>query len=213
VATDLIFGGSLGVTTADASTHVSLLHWGLPPTAGAGAADAVAFVLLALAPLTVAWATWRTLEREHPQNEQEVFLRAFLVAIGFAVTAWMAALFGRTLLAAIASHWRREVGVALVRPAVASSFGLALLWGIAGAVSTAFAWSRRRALAWASPGPPGAAPPTASEPAGPTTSATRLAPPPPVPGRSHARGRRCSACGAPVEAPAKFCKACGAALP
>src|SRR5581483_9578927 len=94
-----------------------------------------------------------------PANEQRALATGAVVAGGFGVTAWLAALIGRiTLVAYVGPNrdrgWfsappaelRRSVhGIAVVaRPDPGSVLGLGLLWGLIGGVGAAAVWAVRR---------------------------------------------------------------------
>jgi hypothetical protein len=193
---DFALGGALGGLPAafgfgSSSGPTSLAHFGLPPSADAGAAPAWLFVVLLVAPVAVAVTVWRRLERTRPGPEQEALAVGAWTAAGFAAAAWLLALVGRILLLAavappgvrsasppaLALIGGRGVGVgALVvaRPNPVSVLFLALVWGLAGGLGAAFLWAGRHGARWRVPGraadqPPageGEPPPAGREPSG-----------------------------------------------
>jgi hypothetical protein len=196
-----VVGLSLGAALADAAMgaalggvtgHSSLLHFGLPARPDSGAAPLWLFVVLLLAPALVGLAVWRRLDRERPADEQRALSTGAVVAGGFGLTAWLAALAGRITLVAYVgpnsdSGWfsappaqlRRSVhGVAVIaRPDPGSVLGLGLLWGLIGGVGAAAVWAVRHGARWpvvasaAAPLPPPGPPSAAGPPPGPPPSA------------------------------------------
>ena len=123
--------------------HLSLLHFGFPPEGGAGAAPTAVFLLLALAPALVAWSLFRELRRRPPAEEQDAIAAAFACAAGFAAAALAGAVASAIWLTAIASDLARPGGMLVARPSVVGTLGLAMVWGLLGALGAALLLSRR----------------------------------------------------------------------
>ena len=123
---------------------LSLLHFGFPPEAGTGAAPAVVFLLLALAPALVAWSLGRELRRRPPAEEQDALAAGFAAAGGFAAAALAGAVASRIWLMAAASDLTRPGGMLVARPSVGGTLGLALVWGLLGGLGAALVVARRR---------------------------------------------------------------------
>jgi hypothetical protein len=124
--------------------HLSLLHFGFPPEPGAGAAPAVAFALLALAPALVAWSLGRELRRRPPAEEQDALAAGFAAAGGFAAAALAGAVASALWLAAAASDLARPGGMLVARPSVVGTVGVALVWGLVGGLGAALFLNRGR---------------------------------------------------------------------
>ncbi len=197
---------AMGAAIGLGSGHVSLLHFGFPPTFDAGAAPIPFFVLLVLAPAAIAWITLRRLEAERPASEQEVLRVAFVIGIAFAVTAWFTTLVSQVALGAYAAGDDGDgTGVSLLaRPSVAGVLGLGLLWGLAGALGSSFLWARQQGVGWTAA--PGDAGPTTPSPEG-------QYPPPPPRGRPSGSepmaADPCGECGFPLTEADAFCPGCG----
>lgn len=180
--------GDLGTSIAgNVYDHVSLFHWGFPPGNDAGTATPLLLVLLASAPLAVGWIAYRQLERRGARSEQDVWAVGFLVGLGFALVAFLAAFFGRILAGAFASDLERS-GDLFIRPSIAAALGLGLLWGVVGGLGAGYVWARRHDMAVRL---------TSGAPAGGAGGLPATA------------GASCPRCGAAVAAPAAFCSACG----
>jgi hypothetical protein len=123
--------------------HLSLLQFGFPPDAGAGAAPAAAFLLLALAPALVAWSLARELRRRPPAGEQDALAAGFAAAGGFAAAALAGALASAVWLTAVASDLARPGGTLVARPSVTGTAGLAFVWGLVGGLGAAVLLRRR----------------------------------------------------------------------
>jgi hypothetical protein len=164
---DFAMGAALGLGSLFGQPvgHVSLAHFGLPPTADAGAAPAWLFVVLLVAPAAVGAIVWRRLERQRPAQEQDALAVGAATAAGFAATAWLFAMIGRiVVLAAIAppdSQGQAANALALLRgrgagigtlaaaqPNPVSVGFLALLWALAGGLGAAFLWASRHHARW-----------------------------------------------------------------
>jgi hypothetical protein len=174
---------ALGAAIGLASGHTSLLHFGFPPQADAGAAPVPFFLLLAVAPALVAWTVLSRLDRDQPASEQDATKTGFLVAIGFAATAWVAALLSRVVLGAGVLGGDGASVFLVARPSPAGVIGLGLLWGLVGGLGASYYWARQRGVGWK-----GAAAGTAP-----------------------LDDRRCASCGSPV-AGGRFCSNCGTPL-
>jgi hypothetical protein len=181
---DVAMGAAVGLGSvfAQPAGHLSLVHFGLPPGADAGAAPAWLFVVMLAAPGAVALTVWRRLDHLRPAQEQDALAVGAGTAAGFAAMAWLLALVGRiVLLAAIAPptvSGQSASALALLRgrgpgvgtfvtaqPNPVSVFFLALFWALAGGLAAAFLWASRHHARWqVSPGgeaaPPSAAGPT-----------------------------------------------------
>jgi hypothetical protein len=182
----VLVDAGMGAALGGVSGHTSLFHYGLPAGPDAGAAPGWLFVALVLAPAAVAAAVWRRLERDRPADEQGALAVGAATAVGFAATAWLAALIGRIVLLAAVTVPRDGLGSALqftplpaqagrvsvgtlvaLRPNPAAVLGLGLLWGLAGGLGAAFLWASRHNARWqisgaapaAGPAPPPPPPP------------------------------------------------------
>jgi len=164
---DVAMGGAVGLGSvfAQPAGHLSLVHFGLPPGADAGAAPAWLFVVMLAAPGAVALTVWRRLEHLRPTQEQDALAVGAATAAGFAAMAWLLALVGRiVLLAAIAPptvSGQSASALALLRgrgpgvgtfvtaqPNPVSVFFLALFWALAGGLGAAFFWASRHQARW-----------------------------------------------------------------
>jgi hypothetical protein len=197
---DFAMGAALGLGSLFGQPvgHLSLVHFGLPPAAGAGAAPVWLFVVLLAAPAAVGLTVWRRLERLRPTQEQDALAAGAATAAGFALCAWFLALVGRiTLLAAISppGAGSQSATLALLRgrgpgagtfvaaqPNPVSVFFLALFWALAGGLGAAFLWASRHQARWqvTSAAGSGDAPP-APPPTPPAGAETEPRTPPPRP--------------------------------
>ena len=190
---DFAMGAALGLGSlfAQPAGHLSLAHFGLPPGPDAGAAPAWLFVVLLVAPAAVAAVVWRHLYRVRPTQEQDALAVGAATAAGFAGAAWLLALIGQVaLVAAVAPPGARsdlEDAIGLLRgqgpgigtlvaaqPNPISVLFLALLWGLAGGLGAAFLWASRHNARWQVTGSSDPAPPPATPPPEPGTSAWLL---------------------------------------
>ena len=119
---------------------------------------------MALVPVTLAAAVWRRLERERPPDEQGALAVGAATGIGFALSAWLAALVGRVVVLAAVSRGsgvggaasrivpvplRGTVGTLVaLRPNPAAILGLGLLWGVGGGLGAAFVWASGHDAEW-----------------------------------------------------------------
>jgi len=212
---DFAVGAALGLGSLFGQPvgHLSLAHFGLPPTADAGAAPAWLFVVLLVAPAAVGAIVWRRLERQRPTHEQDALAVGAATAAGFAATAWLFAMVGRiVVLAAIAppnSQGQAVNALALLRgrgggigtlvsaqPNPTSVGFLALLWALAGGLGAAYFWASRHHARWQVGGDAGA-PPAPTVPSVPPAEPRPSGPPPP-PGEG---GQEGEAGGDPPEKP------------
>jgi len=198
---DVAMGAAVGLGSvfAQPAGHLSLVHFGLPPAADAGAAPAWLFVVMLAAPAAVGFTVWRRLEHLRPEQEQEALGIGAATAAGFAAMAWLLALVGRiVLLAAIAppgALGRSASPLALLRgrgpgvgtfvsaqPNPVSVFFLALFWALIGGLGAAFLWASRHHARWQlSPGGepgPAPAPPAPEPPASPPAAPAPVGPEP-----------------------------------
>jgi hypothetical protein len=169
--TDFAMGAALGLGSffGESAGHVSLARFGLPPGPDAGAAPAWLFLVLLVAPATVAATVWRRLDHLCPAQEQDALAVGAATAVGFAGTAWLMALVGRiSVFAAIAppgAGGQSASALALIRgrgpgvgtlvaaqPNPVSVLFLALLWALAGGLGAAFLWASRHHAIWQVPG-------------------------------------------------------------
>lgn len=205
-----LLDAAMGAALGGVGGHTSLVRFGMPAGADAGAAPVWVYVAVLLAPAAVAATVWRRLERDRPAEEQGALAVGAATAVGFAAAAWLAALVGRIVVLAGVSRIdgmsgsgifpgspppgladARETAGALValRPNPAAVLGLALLWGLIGGLGAAFLWASRHNARWQISGPGGGAaatparPPAGPAPQGPTTAVapTDVLPPSPVP--------------------------------
>ncbi len=231
-ATVLAMGGSvaLGETVGGAAEDpISLWSW----EALGGRTDAAAplplFLLLFAAPVVVHLVTRRRLRRLGPQDEQAGLQTGFAIAVGFTVSAWLAALTSPLVISATA---RGSEHLALAAsPSPGAAFGLGLLWSLIGALGAALLWARQRGIGWL----PRAAI-TARTPLATSNGTTSwggdsdLAPPPPQAAwadsagasprpphqaseQPHARPRSCPSCQTANRSGAAFCSGCGSRIP
>ena len=163
---DFAMGAALGLGSLFGQPvgHVSLVHFGLPPAADAGAAPAWLFAVLLVAPAAVAAVVWRHLEQTRPSQEQDALAAGAATAAGFAGAAWLLAMVGRiSLLAAVAPTNTSGDNSALLllrgrgsgigtlvsaQPNPMSVLFLALVWGLAGGLGAAFLWASRHNARW-----------------------------------------------------------------
>lgn len=164
---DFAMGAALGLGSLFAQPvgHLSLARFGLPPGPDAGAAPVWLFAVLLVAPLTVAGVVWRHLERLRPTQEQDALAAGAATAMGFAGAAWLLALVGRVaLVAAIAPPGSpgdlatplgllqgRGPGIGTLisaQPNPITVGFLALVWGLAGGLGSAFLWASRHNARW-----------------------------------------------------------------
>jgi hypothetical protein len=181
----VLVDAAMGAALGGVSGHISLFHFGLPAGPGAGAAPGWLFVALALVPAAVAAAVWRRLDRVRPADEQGALTVGAATAVGFAFTAWLAALVGRVVVLAAVNRsatgplgypggggpdFRSSVGsLVAARPNPAAVLGLALLWCLAGGLGAAFLWASRHNARWqisggGGPAQEGGAPPEDEKP-------------------------------------------------
>lgn len=188
--------------------HTSLFHFGFPPSSDAGAAPVPFFLLLAVAPAVVAWMVWRRLERERPSTEQDVMRTGFIIAISFAVVAFVLALLSQVALGAVGFKEDDFVGTGalIARPSVTGVLGLGLLWGLVGGLGAAFYWATQHRVRWN-------APQQAAWLQDHEYSAAGNPPPrqAAAPAQRGAPAAFCSNCGTPMVPGAQFCAACGTA--
>jgi len=143
-------GASLGdidsLDEAQTDSHVSLLQFGL--TRGSDEAPIWAWPILVLPPLFAGVATFLWFRRRSVNGASGILLEAVGVAGGFVVTAWAGAMFAPSLAAAFIGG-EEFVGlsrVAVARPAVPSTFGLALLAALVGVAIAASLAARRQGI-------------------------------------------------------------------
>ncbi len=166
-----LLDAAMGAALGGVSRHTSLMHFGMPAGADAGAAPIWVFVTMLLVPGVVAAGVWRRLERERPAEEQGALVVGAVTAAGFAVAAWIAALVGRVVVLAavtkpISKAFPANGGLRFDTPAVqfpgpvrvgtlvslrpnpAAVLGLALVWAMAGGLGAAFVWASRHNARW-----------------------------------------------------------------
>ncbi len=211
VAHSLVVGASAetGYTTEVMDSHLSLFNWEIPR----GDEDSTPpwiWPLVLLPPLLGAIVTWRHLNRARPTTGQTVLGGALLVAVGYALVSWLAALVMPLLAYGVAIDGNQDVfgRAAVARPSVLSTLGLALLSSMIGAVLAAVLWARGanvHLIAQVQPDVPG----TPLAPPPPPLAATPPSPSPAAPQGAPAAQRRCPSCGKGVPAEAAFCPMCG----
>jgi hypothetical protein len=160
---DVAMGAAVGLGSLFGQPvgHLSLVHFGLRPAPGAGAAPAWLFVVLLVAPAAVGLIVWRRLERLRPAQEQDALAVGAATAGGFAACAWLLALVGRISLFAVIAPPGSADTLALLRgrgpgvgtlvaaqPNPVSVFFLALFWALAGGLGAAFLWASRHHARW-----------------------------------------------------------------
>jgi hypothetical protein len=146
----LAMGGAVGLGGPRASSlglvpgrYVSLFHFGFPPRPADGAAPALVFLLLVLAPVAVGVAVWRRLRLHPSAAEQDALGVAFATALAFGATALVGAVVARLSVAASAAAMTPPTGSLVARPSIPASAVLALVWGVVGGVAAAELRTRR----------------------------------------------------------------------
>lgn len=198
-----LLDGTMGAALGGVSGHTSLSNFGMPAGPEAGAAPVWVFLTVLLAPAAVGATVWRRLERERPAEEQGALSVGAATAVGFAASAWLAALVGRIVLLAVvlrvseldrAFPGSRPLGsqfpagervgtLISLRPNPAAVLGLALLWGLIGGLGAAFLWAARHNARWqisgSGGGTNGGTPPPETPPRPPAPGEPPPAPPVP----------------------------------
>lgn len=191
-------------TPGDSVTHLSLFNWAFPPSGDASSAPVYLIPVLLAAPILVAIVVYRALSKRPPSGEQAVFSRAFLVAGGFALAAFLGAIFGRVVVFALSlNNDDFDKGAATLlalQPSIGGAMLMGVLWGLLGSLAGGLIWGLQRGMSFGLTRQP--APAAASVPPPPTA----------YPPTAESPSLRCPTCGSGIGPTAVFCTSCGTRL-